>query len=148
MAETYDIYYALLPELQQTHGKLFSFIFQGAIGVRGPQKMVNRWLKCFMTTKGTDPTNLNYGTQFNSLFFSNVSKLKDIQDLVSVYIDDCNAQIKAFDRKYGLPPEERLQNATLESLLPDGVDGVAIQVLLRNQANASFPLVLPTLTVT
>lgn len=148
MAATYDIYYALLTEEQQTTGKLFSFVFQSAVGVRGPQKMMNRWLKCFMTTKGTDPTDLDYGTGFNALFFSNVSQIKDIQDMVSVYIDDCTTQIKAFDRKYAIAPDERLQSAVLENILPDGEDGVVIRVVLRNQSGAAFPLELPTLTVT
>jgi len=143
---TFDIHYEMRPTEEQRGGKLFTFAFQRAIGVKGPQKLINRWLKCFLTTKGSDPITTDYGTGFQNLFNSNASNLADVADLVSIYVDDCNAQIRKFDRLFSLPANERLQYASIESITPLGADGIEVRIQIRNQAGESYVTQLPTLT--
>lgn len=145
MATTYDIHFQLIPPDEQGGGKLFTFGFVSAVGVRGPQKLINRWLKCLMTPKGTDPYDLNYGTGFPNLIGSNISAIQDAIDALALFVEDCNSQVFAMDRRAFPPDNERLLSATLAKTIALGEDGFAAYVNLRNVAGETLPVMLPTI---
>lgn len=147
MATTFDIHFQLINTAaeQQSSGKLFTFGFLTAVGVRGPQKLVNRWIKCLLTPLGSDPFNKFYGTNFSSLFGSNITGEQDIQDAVALFIDECNDQIRAMDRLNFPTDDERLQSASLTQIIELGDDGFDIYVNIRNVAGQVLTLQLPTI---
>jgi hypothetical protein len=109
----YDIHFQLVAKEKQIGGKFFSFGFKSAIGVAGPQKLINRWLKTFLTPKGSDPYDLSIGTNFYNLIGSNISTFQDIKDALALAVEDCNDQIRKSDRRRLAVDNERLQTATL-----------------------------------
>lgn len=143
---TYDIHFQLVPEAEQVsaNGRVFTFGFASAKGVKGPQKLVNRWLKCLFTLKGTDLLDDAYGTGFPEIIGSNVDRQQDFVDAMTLFIDDCNGQIIAFDLAQFPPDDERLGSATLTSIVPRGVDGYDVYVTLKNVAGELLTVLIPT----
>jgi hypothetical protein len=144
MADKYDIHFQLISDSAQVSGKLFSFGFKSAVGVRGPQKLINRWIKTLITPKGSDPFDRNVGTGFYGLLGSNITSRQDVIDAVSLFIEDCNNQIRASDRRNQSSDSERLQTATLASLIENDEDGFEIYVNIRNAAGITVTIPLPT----
>jgi hypothetical protein len=142
----FDVHFQIVPEEEQLYsgGKIFTFGFTSAIGVKGPQKLVNRWLKCLFTLKGTDLLDKTYGTGYAELIGSNVSRYQDFVDAVSLFISDCNDQITAFDQAQFPPDDERLDSANLTSVVPRGVDGYDVYVSLKNVAGTVLTLQVPS----
>jgi hypothetical protein len=143
---TYDIYFSILPEAEQiaAAGRVFSFGYTSAVGVRGPQKLVNRWLKCLFTRRGTDPLDTAYGTGFTDLIGSNLSRRKDFTDAAAMAVSDCNSQITAMDQALFPPDNERLQSASITSLVPRGADGYDVYVTIKNVAGELLTMLLPS----
>lgn len=144
MATRYDVHYQILPADQQQSARVFGFGFVSAVGVRGPQKLVNRWLKCFMTPQGTDSFDPSYGTGFANLIGSNIQSTADIIDVVTLAIQSCNEQIRAFETTNLTPTEERLGTATISQILEDGVDGFQVWINISNAAGLQMPVLLPS----
>lgn len=142
----FDIHYELLRPDEASGGRLVTFRYKAAVGVRGPQKLVNRWLKCLLTAKGSDPLNKAYGTGFPSLIGSNFGRIDELSELITVYVDDCNAQIRALDRLNRPPANEAFASAEVVSVQPMGGDGVAVFVVLRNIEGVLAKLPLPLIT--
>lgn len=143
---TYDIYFQIIPEEQQSGvSKFFTFGFKSAVGIRGPQKLINRWLKCLMTPKGSDPFDPNIGTGFPGLIGSNIYNFQDLTDAVVLFIEDCNEQILTWDKLYLPPDDERLLSATLVRLEPRNTDGFDAWVQIQNVAGTVVTLTLPSL---
>lgn len=145
MPTTYDLYYQVIPKDEQLSagGKVVSFGYASALGVKGPVKLSNRWLKCFMTLKGTDPLNKTYGTGFPDLLGSNVSTPSDFIDAMTIYVDDCNQQIRAFDNAQFPPDNERLESAAIASITPLGPDGYEVYVHIKNIAGELVTIQVP-----
>lgn len=144
MPATFDIHFQMLPIAEQTSTRVFGFGFVSAVGVRGPQKLINRWLKCFLTQQGTDPLTATYGTGFASLIGSNISSIPDIIDAVSLFILDCNAQIKALETANFTPADEQLASATILKIVEQGDDGLQIWIGITNAAGLQTPVLLPS----
>lgn len=142
----FDVHFQIVPEEEQQYaaGRVFSFGYTSALGVKGPQKLVNRWLKCLFTRKGTDVLSREYGTGFPELIGSNISRQQDFTDAVSVFIQDCNAQITAFDQAQFPPEDERLDSANLTSVVPRGADGYDVYVTIKNAAGTLLTVQVPT----
>lgn len=138
----YDIHFQPVTPVADIVGyKMFTFGFTAALGVRGPQALVNRWAKTFTTPKGSDLLHPAYGTQFGDMFGSNIEDFSSLQDIVIMAIDDANEQVAAQDASGMMNADESLANATLGWLtpLPDG-DGFDIGVILTNKANQNLTL--------
>lgn len=140
---TYDIHFQLVPAEEQTGGRYFTFGFESAVGVRGPQKLINRWLKCLLTPKGSDPSDKAYGTGFYGLLGSNITTQQDVVDALTLFIEDCNTQMRAMDRQRLAADDERLQSATLTRVVQIDESGYEAYVLIRNTANQSLTVQLP-----
>ena len=143
---SYDIHFQIIPESEQinANSRVFSFGFKSAVGIKGPQRLINRWLKCLFTTKGTDLFNATYGTGFTGIFGSNISERRDFVDMVSIFINDCSEQITALDNENFPPDDERLDSAVLTSVVPRGNDGYDVYVNLKNVAGTVVTVLLPT----
>lgn len=141
----FDIYFQIAsPELQD-QGKFFTFGTKSSQAVAGPVKLLNRWIKCLMTLRGTDASDPTYGTTFANLYTSNISTLTDLQDVVALLINDCNTQIFVQDKKNFPSPDEKLQSATIVNFAAVGKDGFSVTILLTNAAGASFQFTPPAL---
>jgi len=141
----YDVHFQMITEEAQLSaaGRVFSFWYANAVGVKGPQKLVNRWLKCFCTLRGTDLLDKSYGTGFPELLGSNISKRQDFIDAMSLFISDCNTQIRAFDLAQFPPDNERFDSAVLTSVVSRGADGYDTFITLKNVAGETLTVQLP-----
>jgi hypothetical protein len=146
MATTYDVHFQIVSKEEQVaaNGKVYSFGYASAVGVKGPQKLANRWLKCFCTLKGSDLLSPEYGTEFPEIIGSNISRRQDFVDAMSLYIDDCNGQIQAFDLAQFPPDDERLASAVLTSVVPRGEDGYEVYITIKNIAGTLLTVQVPT----
>jgi len=145
MAHRFDVHIQALPAAEQRDTfKFMSFGYVGSVGVKGFQMLINIWLKCFLTPRGSDPFDLNYGTPFTSLVASNVTP-QDARDVVILAIDQCNAQVVAFQKAdTTLTATERLASGVLTNFVIDNSGpGFSATVELKNQAGERLAFNLP-----
>jgi len=148
MANRFDIHIQTLPQAEQKNTfKFMSFGFNSTVGVKGFQMLINCWLKCFLTTRGSDPADLAYGTDFPNLMGSSIP-LNDARDVVFLSIEQCNAKILEFQRNdVTLTESERLATAKLIDFIPDpSAPGFQAYVEIQNQAKERLTLNLPSLS--
>ncbi|MHC4619229.1 MAG: hypothetical protein ACYTEQ_15905 [Planctomycetota bacterium] len=146
MADKYDLYVQGKTEENTTGFRYLTTGFERSVGVRGPQKLVLHWLKRFLTTVGSDPTNLETGTEFPNLIGSNVTEENDLRDVVLLAIQDCNDQIFEVQRETQPDEDEQLLTAILSrfELKAEG-DGFDAYVTISNVAGAELTIQLPDL---
>ena len=125
--------------------KPFAFGYRAAVSVAGPQKLVNRFLKCLLTPKGTDPTDENEGTRFMSLIGGNLADTQHLLDSLALILEDAAAQLRTFDRSAGLPPSEQFGSVSVLQIVEQGAGYYDIWVLVRNAANEPVSVRLPTI---
>jgi len=148
MANTYDINIQIVPAVDFTGTKFYSFGQAASLGVRGIQKLVNIFAKYLLTPVGTDPTDLTYGTQFTNLIGSNVV-LSDAQEVLNLSVQQAVVAIQGYQtNQAGLADDERLASAVVTSyiLIPEG-PGFAAAVLITNVSGQQLQIILPTLQV-
>lgn len=121
-----------------------SFGFNGGLGVKGFQLLINQWLKCFLTQKGSDPAAVDYGTDFTSLVGSNLP-LEDARDVAILAVDVCNEQVQRFNRAtVSLTLSERLASAEVVNFVDDPTGpGFQLYVEIKNQAGERLLVNLP-----
>ena len=142
----YDFYFQGVPEDELTGFKFFTRGFDRTLGVRGIPKLLNLWTKIFLTPKGSDPTNLERGTDFSGLFGANIVSTSDVRDVVLLSIDDCNKQIFALQR-ISLPDmDETLKTAVLNTLNQPAADRIDVYIDITNLANQEQTVLIPLLT--
>ncbi len=147
MATTYDLHFQLINpdelERRQT-GRFFTFGFPRPIGVAGPQKMFNRFIKVFMTGTGSNPLFRKQGTGFTTLIGSNITQVADLQALLQLYIDDASDQLKALDTQATkLDDSERFLSAQITSFNPVSPDGFDALVELKTVSGARVTALIP-----
>lgn len=125
--------------------KVFTFGYRSALEVYGPQALVNRWVKTFMTPKGSDLLHPQFGTEFGNLPGSNI--LRDftmLQDIVVMSIDDANTQVHDQEKGiYYLNDDELLDSAEFGWIMPSsGGDGFHVGIVINNMAGTPLPLKL------
>jgi len=141
----HDIHFQPIMPPEDQHGfKSFTFGFTAALKINGPQALVNRWVKTFMTPKGSDLLHPDYGTDFGNLAGSNiVNDFTTLQDTVIMAIDDANDQVRRQDESAVLDSSEALDSATLGQFIPiTGGDGFNLWVVINNKAGQNLPLKL------
>ncbi|RKX27321.1 MAG: hypothetical protein DRP83_00280 [Planctomycetota bacterium] len=140
---TYDIHFQPVPRGEVSSTRVFTFGFRAALKVSGPQALVNRWAKTFMTPKGSNPLDKSEGTAFGRLFgSSNINAFaRGIEDVVLLSIEDANDQVRKQDLEGLFPEDERLANATLFRLQTvETQDGVEVWVRIVNVAGRVLPV--------
>jgi len=144
MADKYDIYFKPITADAVRGYKCFEFGYAAALKVKGLNALVNRWVKTFMTPKGSDMLYPSEGTNFSNLLGSNISQRNGVvDDLILLAVEEANDQViqQDFDGLYAL--EEQLQSATLIDLKP-GIDGVDVWVQIQNKADSSVSVRVAT----
>jgi hypothetical protein len=142
MADKFDLYYQALED--PIGLKIFTTGFDRSVGVRGALKMVLQWLKLFMTKKGSDPTNLEYGTDFTNLIGANIRSKRDLQDVVLLSIQEANKQFTNIQRTTQPDLDETLKSASLARFeFDDTAPGFDAYVTFTNLAGKEITLRLP-----
>ncbi len=141
---TYDIHIQPVPADEVRGFKCFEFGFEAALKVRGPQALVNRWVRVLMTPLGSDPLYPANGTAFGRLMGANVSSVTtDVQDLVSMSVEDASAQVRQQDIEGLYADNERLLSAEIIDFIP-AQDGFEVWVRIKNMAEESIVFRLVT----
>lgn len=137
-----DIHFQPVQPGEAFGNRVFTFGFRATLKVSGPQSLVNRWVKTFMTPKGSNPLDKNEGTAFGSLVGSNVSAYHSgVEDVALLSIEDANSQVRKQDLDGLFPADERLANATLLRVDTEtAVDGVYLWVRIVNVAGQVLPV--------
>lgn len=144
----YDVNIQVIAATEYDGMGFYSFGQRRSLGVRGHQKLVNVFAKYLLTPVGTDPTDLDYGTNVPSLIGSNLA-LDDAREVLDIAIDKTSAAITAWQTAKGsVPDDERLSSASVSDYIeiPEA-PGFAARVLITNVAGAQLQIVLPTLEV-
>lgn len=144
----FDLHFeGLTREEQSSTTKVFTFGDAEPFGVRGPQFLINTWVKLFFTRQGSDPTNLARGTGFANMIGSSTS-LSEAEDIVRISIDQCNTQIRALQQDdTTLEARERLADAKLLRYTTDpSGPGFDAYIEITNEAGERLPVNLPALT--
>lgn len=142
----FDFHIQGVPEDELTGFKFFTRAFNRTIAVRGVNKLLNLWTKVFLTPKGSDPTNLERGTDFASLFGANVTRAQDVRDVVLLSIEDCNKQIFDLQRSSAPDVDETLKTAVLTQFTQVSVDRIGVYVGITNLKNEEATILIPLLT--
>jgi hypothetical protein len=146
MANRFDMHIQTLPEAEQKATfKFMSWGFESTLGVKGFQMLINIWLKCFLTPRGSDPISLTYGTDFTKMIGSNL-RAQDARDVVILSIESCNTQINTFQKTdTSLTATERLGSAVLTNFVIDNTaPGFTATVEIKNQAGERLVFNLPS----
>ena len=112
-------------------------------GVKGLQKMINRYVKCLCTPKGTDISDRDYGTQLLSLFLGNIDS-RTVLQLAESAVAEAQSTIQAYDVDNGAEDDERLASVSVEQLgaNTEGT-GYTMSLLLRNVAGTTVRVMVP-----
>lgn len=138
-----DLHIQLIDPSAQTARSLFTF-GPSPRGITGVQKLANRWLKIFMTRKGSHPIRKDEGTEFPNLVSGNFSDLASVEVDVLEAIDEANEQLRASDRRSPTrPANERILAASLVQFVQLPPSGVEFWVELTNVARERIPILIP-----
>ena len=141
----YDVYVQPGTVAQARAGRPFTFGAGGAVAVRGRRKTVAAYEKCLCTQRGTDPTDLTYGTDLPSLVGSNVT-VDDARDVVALAVQDAAQQLLNLQRAASLPVDERLSSVAVGSVTAYlAIPGVAVTINLRFADGSTATVTPPTI---
>lgn len=118
--------------------------YEKPLAVRGIHKMAARFLKCFLTPKGTDPSDPDYGTTLMASFNASISS-SDLHALATQSVQEVQDKLEEYDSEYLLDDDERLFSSELKNIIVDEENqGVELWVSIRSVdgtvALFSFPL--------
>lgn len=143
----YDVHIQLDPDAMQHGGGFYGFGAVRSLGVRGPQKLLNIFAKYLLTPVGSDPTDLDYGTEMPNLIGSNVD-VYDAREVLELSVAKAVAAIQGYQTSVEVPDEERLATATVTDyiVIPEG-PGFSAQIYIENVLNQGITVLLPSLHV-
>lgn len=115
------------------------------IGVRGVHKLVSRFIKCFMTPKGSDLSDPDYGTSISAALLSNTN-VNLLFQLASQSVQEAFDVLREYDAEYDLDDDERISSADIQDLYVDESGlGVTIRVQIRNMSGEEALFTIPGL---
>ncbi len=131
----YDIHFQPVPADEAKSLKVYTFGFEAALKVRGPQALVNRWAKTFLTPLGSDPRDLGAGTEFARIIGGNFSlRSPEMQDVIVIAIEETNDQVRQQDLDGHYDADEMLETATLKTLqVSSQGDGIDVWIEIYNR---------------
>lgn len=146
MADKFDVYFQVIPKAQYVGSKFFAFGPTRSIGVRGIQKLINLFTKYLMTPLGSDPLDLEAGTEVPALLGSNVTPV-DAKDIILLAVDKTAKAIDAMQASLDVPDDERISTASVTKFITfDSGPGVAAQIFIQNVEGQGLEFLIPTLT--
>jgi hypothetical protein len=129
---------------QQRFRANFSLSFDAPVAVDGFQALVNRWVKTFMTPKGSDPINKSRGTEYPYLVGANVPDMAYIQAAIVDCVADATAQVQAVDRaNLTLPAVSRLRDAQVTRFNELAPGFIEFWVEITNYASQRLGVLIP-----
>lgn len=136
----------LAPSVQRATRKPIGFGYTPAIAVSGFQKLMDQYMRVLLTPKGSDPCDVNLGTNAWDLRGSTVTPEHAIEILTSC-VSDCNAQFRAVqERQFDKPSDEILEDARITRAEADPTGpGVAVWITVTNRAGEAKVVLLPDL---
>jgi hypothetical protein len=141
----YDIHFQPVPDADVVGYRMFTFGFKAALKVQGPQALVNRWAKTFMTPKGSDPLDITMGTTFAQLIGANITHVSnELQDVAFLSVLDANNQVKHQDLDGLFPANESLHSATISNFI-ESTAGVELWVEIKTISGDALTVKLITL---
>ena len=141
----YDIYVQPGTIEQARAGRPFTFGAGGAVAVRGRRKTVAIYEKCLCTARGSDPTDLTYGTGFANLVGSNVT-VDSARDVIAIAVQDAAQQVLSLQRAASLPLDERLSSVAVGDVVSyPSLPGVSVTINLRFADGGSATINPPTI---
>lgn len=147
----YDTYIEPVPAGEQRRPyDVYRYGFTKHLATKGLHGLINRWAKAFLTEKGSDPTDTDYGAYIGSLIGGNISSPIEIRDIVSLSVQEASEDLRRYELDY--PPQSEADAfgaAQLERIVIDeDAPGVTIYVLLENargdRTRVALPVSLPT----
>jgi len=138
---TYDVHFQPVVRSNAMSAKAFTFGYASSLKVTGFQALVNRWVKTFLTPRGSDLLHPNEGTDFSNVIRSNApaGSTSDVHDIAVIAIEDANDQVRSQDMQGMYSDEESLQEAKLVGFQASSVgDGVDLWVDIRNLAGTDL----------
>lgn len=143
----YDFYFQSKDPDTLEGFKFFTTGFKRTLAVRGPWKLTLRWMRLFMTPKGSDPLRLDYGTDFTKLIGSNIISTQDLRDVILLAIDDCNSQLEQIQRESSIQPDsdEVFKSAVLTKFELVNKDRFDAWVTISNVEGTEIVAPLPSL---
>jgi hypothetical protein len=141
----YDLHIQAVKEEELEGFRFFTRGFNRTVAVRGLNKLMNLWTKVFLTPKGSDPTNLERGTNFAKLMGSNITGDQDVRDVVLLSISECNKQIAEIQRTRPPDDDETLRTAVLLSFETPTTDGIRVWIGISNVKNEEATVLVPLL---
>lgn len=141
----FDLHFNLVnPTDQEGRNAVFALEASRPVAISGPQKLVNRFLKTFLTTQGSNPLHRKDGTDFTSLVSGNVVDPQDVESALMLMVDDAADQIRAIDqRSPWLANNERLRSADVRDFRQIGVTRFEIHVELTTTSGERVLALLP-----
>ncbi len=141
----YDTHLQLIDPTAQRASSIFTYEFEGTRRIDGIQKLVNRWLKCFFTPRGSHPLRPTEGTDFPYLVGgNNITDVPSLEATVVLYMEDASDQIKAIDRRSSwLSTEERLRSVSLLRFVQTAPDAIEFWVQVTNVAGRRLNQLIP-----
>lgn len=139
----FDLHFEGVPISEVQGSRCLTFgEYDKTLGVRGIQKMVNRFTKCMLTPIGTDLSDPEYGTPLSAAFLGNVDP-KTVYSLASRSVTAAEAKIREYDTEYEVPDTERLSQVRINNIYVDESGlGVVVDVTLKNAAGTSVTAML------
>lgn len=145
MAQAFDLHFQLVPTVEQAaSGQFATWGRVSTVGIQGFQFLINAWLKCFLTPRGSDPADLNYGTDFTKLT-GTILPLEDARDVTLLAITRCNNIISTFQRSDStLTASELLASAQLIDFVEDPASArIEVYIEIKNRANERLTVSVP-----
>jgi len=141
----FDLHFDLVnPTDQEARNATFDLNPSRPTSVAGPQKLLNRFLKAFLTTRGSNPLHRKDGTEFTSLVTGNVEDPADVETAVMLMVQDAYEQIRGIDqRSPWLAANERLRAADLKTFAQIGPTRFEITAELTTNSGERLIALLP-----
>lgn len=134
----YDIHIEGVP-VDSVHGSkgLWFGNYPLHVGVQGIQKIVDQFIKCFLTPMGSDLTDKEYGTQVAAAFGNSIGS-NTLAQLVHMSVQQAVTTLQRYAALYDTSDTERLVSAAVERLeVTSAGDGFDVYVRLKNAAGTT-----------
>ena len=138
---SFDMYLEGIGEPDVTNGEFLTFGgYQKHVSVRGIQKLIVRFLKCFMTPLGTDITDLDYGTTLLVSFTGN-NDPTSLRSLASRAVTEAVENLQRYDAEYDRDDDERIFDVEINDLIVDEVGSSVVLYLTLQNAEGTTALI-------
>ena len=111
----------------------------------GLVKAVNKFIKIYLTDKGSDPYNKELGTFSDDLRSMGASSDAELQAFISSQVADALAQLKVIQATNAFPRDENITQATLVSLTRVNSESITYKIKVLSEAGEYATVLLPNI---